>query len=67
MIQALQSWAKRGSPKLAEDNIQPDTRHGVILYVEYLLLLNQAILSLEQAQKAIRRMISQLLALAIKR
>lgn len=41
--------------------------HGVILYVEYLLLLNQDILTLEQAQKAIRRMISQLLALAIKR
>lgn len=25
---------KQGSPLLAEDNIQPDTRHGVILYVE---------------------------------
>nr|WP_326498596.1 urea ABC transporter ATP-binding protein UrtD [Catenovulum sp. TS8] len=25
---------KQGSPLLAEDNIRPDTRHGVILYVE---------------------------------
>lgn len=41
--------------------------HGVVLYVEYLLLLGHNILTIEQAQKAVRRVIAQLLSLAVKR
>ncbi|AFU98690.1 TetR/AcrR family transcriptional regulator [Simiduia agarivorans] len=41
--------------------------HGVILYMEYQLLLGQEMMAIEMAHKSIRRMISQLLALSVKK
>lgn len=41
--------------------------HGVILYLEYQLLVDNSQLDLEMAHKTMRRMISQLLALAVRR
>ncbi|MBB3167582.1 TetR/AcrR family transcriptional regulator [Simiduia aestuariiviva] len=41
--------------------------HGVILFMEYQLLLGDEIMAMEMAQKSLRRMIGQLLALAVKR
>lgn len=41
--------------------------HGVILFMEYQLLLGEDIMALEMAHKSLRRMIAQLLALAVKR
>lgn len=41
--------------------------HGVILYLEYQLLLGKDAMQMDMAQKSIRRLMSQLLALSIKK
>lgn len=41
--------------------------HGVILHLEYLLLVGDGLLDMDMAHKTVRRMIGQLLALAVRR